>query len=94
MIDLEAHHINSDPSDNRKENLIMLCPNHHALATKGETDKKLWKMVKERRNSTPISTEQILETIRKTTKETLQSELNKIDQRKQTKSVKMEGADS
>ena len=37
---LIIHHINSDPSDNREENLIVLCRNHHAMADKGEIDRK------------------------------------------------------
>lgn len=28
---LELHHINGNPSDNRLENLQLLCPNHHAM---------------------------------------------------------------
>ena len=94
MRDLEAHHINSRPSDNRKENLIMLCPNHHSMATTGTIDRKACQMYKERRSSTPITTEQILETIKKTTKETLQSELKKIIQRNTTKFVKVESEDT
>ncbi len=28
---LEIHHINGDPTDNRVENLLILCPNCHSL---------------------------------------------------------------
>jgi len=37
---LEFHHINGNPSDNRKSNLIVLCANHHALAQSGKIDRK------------------------------------------------------
>lgn len=37
---LDVHHINGNPSDNRKENLIVLCANHHRLAEKKEIDRK------------------------------------------------------
>ena len=33
-IDLELDHINSDPEDNRLENLQILCPNCHAFKTR------------------------------------------------------------
>lgn len=28
---LDVHHINEDNSDNRKDNLVFLCPNHHKM---------------------------------------------------------------
>lgn len=28
---LDVHHVNEDNTDNRKENLIYLCPNHHKM---------------------------------------------------------------
>ena len=37
---LEFHHINGDPRDNRIENLIVLCSNHHGMATEGIIDRK------------------------------------------------------
>lgn len=36
---LEIHHINKDRTDNNIENLIILCPNHHAMVTR-----KIWKL--------------------------------------------------
>lgn len=44
---LEIHHINEDPSDNRPENLLVLCANHHGQATKGTIDRKACKTMKE-----------------------------------------------
>jgi hypothetical protein len=32
---LEIHHIDGDPSNNKSANLIVLCPNHHSDADKG-----------------------------------------------------------
>ena len=37
-VPLEVHHVNGDPTDNREENLQLLCPNCHALT---ETYKSL-----------------------------------------------------
>ena len=45
---LEFHHINGNPSDNKKSNLIVLCPNHHAMATEGKIDRKECQAYKER----------------------------------------------
>ena len=45
---LEFHHINGNPSDNKKSNLIVFCPNHHAMATRGKIDRKECKSYKER----------------------------------------------
>lgn len=36
---LEIHHIDEDPSNNRPENLILLCPNCHALSDSRDTRK-------------------------------------------------------
>lgn len=36
---LEIHHIDEDPSNNDPENLLVLCPNHHAQATQGKIDR-------------------------------------------------------
>lgn len=51
---LEIHHINGDPSDNRESNLIVLCPNHHALAESGKIDRKALVAYKERLGQTNI----------------------------------------
>lgn len=40
MRDLEAHHIDSNPSHNTMINIIILCPNHHAMADRGDIDRK------------------------------------------------------
>jgi hypothetical protein len=49
---LEIHHINGDPSDNRESNLIVLCPNHHALAESGKIDRKALVAYKQRLGQT------------------------------------------
>lgn len=46
--DLEVHHINGNPSDNRESNLIVLCPNHHAMADRGRIDRKSCKAYNDR----------------------------------------------
>lgn len=42
------HHINRDPSDNRESNVIVFCPNHHAMADRGKIDRKECMSYKER----------------------------------------------
>lgn len=42
-----AMHVNSDPTDNRDENLIVLCPNHHVMADRGKIDRKACRLYKE-----------------------------------------------
>jgi hypothetical protein len=46
--DLEFHHINGDPSDNKKSNIIVFCPNHHTMADRGKIDRKECAAYKER----------------------------------------------
>ncbi|MFX0210493.1 MAG: HNH endonuclease [Candidatus Hodarchaeota archaeon] len=41
------HHINNDPNDNRFENLILLCPNCHSLATRGDFDENHLKTIRD-----------------------------------------------
>lgn len=63
--DLEAHHINENPADNKKENIIMLCPNHHALASEGVIDRKaciIYKNILKQQSSLYPAT-QVLETL-------------------------------
>lgn len=43
----EIHHINGDPSDNREDNLIPLCPNCHTQADNGIFEKKELLLYKE-----------------------------------------------
>lgn len=45
---LEFHHINGDPSDNRESNVVVFCPNHHVMADRGKIDRKECKSYKER----------------------------------------------
>jgi len=37
---LDFHHIDQDPSNNEPDNLIVLCSNHHRMATDGRVDRK------------------------------------------------------
>jgi hypothetical protein len=60
MQNLEAHHINGDPSDNRMDNLIMLCPTHHTMGDRGIIDKISFKMYKEKLDPQQSKAEQIL----------------------------------
>lgn len=41
------HHINKDRNDNRFENLMLLCPNCHALATRGDFGEEYLKTVRD-----------------------------------------------
>jgi hypothetical protein len=45
---LDFHHIDGDPNNNAFENLLVLCSNHHRLATEGKIDKKACKLIKKR----------------------------------------------
>jgi len=62
---LQFHHINSDPLDNRDENLLVLCPNHHAMASISEIDRKACSLYKEglsrRMISKPIPLKELAE---------------------------------
>ena len=44
---LEFHHINKNPSDNRKENIIVFCAVHHHLADKGKVSVKACRVMKQ-----------------------------------------------
>jgi len=41
------HHINKNPNENRFENLILLCPNCHALATRGDFEEEHLRTVRD-----------------------------------------------
>ncbi len=45
---LEFHHINADPGDNREENLLVLCANHHSMvgAPNTKLDRKACELLK------------------------------------------------
>lgn len=86
---LEAHHINFKPSDNGKQNLIMFCRNHHAMANNKEIDKKACLLLKEMlRRSMPVihdmfrkspsEGELIIASLDKSRKDNAQSGLEKI----------------
>lgn len=44
---LEVHHINGNREDNRKQNLIPLCRNHHAAAEAGHIDRLALQQIKQ-----------------------------------------------
>jgi hypothetical protein len=46
-IGLQIHHIDEDPSNNDPSNLILLCANHHTLATEGKVDRKACRQLKQ-----------------------------------------------
>ena len=80
MQNLEAHHINSNPSDNRIDNLIMLCPTHHTMADRGVIDRpacKLYKTKLELQQTTKA--EQILKNT-----EFIKNELKQINKSKKS----------
>lgn len=55
-IGLQIHHIDEDPSNNAPANLLLLCANHHSLATEGKMDRKACRDIKRRlarRNAPP-----------------------------------------
>ena len=85
MQNLEAHHINSNPSDNIIDNLIMLCPTHHTMADRGTIDGPSCKMYKSKLESQQTSkAEQILENT-----ELIKNELKQINKlKKSTNSTK------
>ena len=43
---LQFHHINGDPSDHSLNNILVLCPTHHQMATSKQIDRKHCKMLK------------------------------------------------
>lgn len=45
-IGLEIHHIDEDPSNNAPGNLLLLCANHHSLATAKKIDRKACAQIK------------------------------------------------
>ena len=82
MNNLEAHHINGNPGDNRIENIIMLCPTHHTMADRGVIDRKACKMFKEMiKTQQPNQAEKILENI-----ELIKNEIKQINKSSKSKS--------
>ncbi len=78
QIGLQPHHINYKRNDNRKENLLMLCPNHHDMATKRIIDRKACLMYKENLSKTvPQSGEKNLEMINDCTRKAGREEFRK-----------------
>jgi len=43
---LEFHHIDSNPSNNLSDNILVVCSNHHALCSQGKIDKKACRVIK------------------------------------------------
>ena len=83
MQNLEAHHINSKPSDNRIDNLIMLCPTHHTMADRGIIDRTSCKMYKAKLESQQTTkAEQILENT-----EFIKNELKQIKKPKKSRNT-------
>lgn len=86
MQNLEAHHINGDPSDNRMENIIMYCPTHHTMADRGIIDRKASRKYKELlHNQNGYTGEQILKTLETIKKKIGTISKNKTSGRKQRK---------
>ena len=80
MNNLEAHHINSNPSDNKLENIIMICPTHHSMCERGTIDRKACKQYKAMLKTQPLDkAELILENI-----ELIKNDLSQIKQSKKS----------
>ncbi len=80
---LEVHHINGKRHDSkRKENLLMLCPNHHAKAERGIIDRKACLMIKENLKKTSLSAEAFLESNRRAVREEVQKAMSMWSQTK------------
>ncbi len=80
---LEAHHINGKRNETVKENLLMLCPNHHAMVESGIIDRKACKIIKENLKGIPVSAEKFLESNRKVVREEFQRAISTWSQTKE-----------
>ena len=78
MINLEAHHINGNPSNNRKENLVMYCPTHHTMADRGIIDRKASRKYKKMLSHQSLKSDRILEYL-----VTIDSKLNRMNPKSQ-----------
>lgn len=78
QVGLQIHHINAKPDDNRKKNLLTLCPNHHDMATRGIITKMECSMYKDNlKKTTPKSGEEILKMINDCTRKAVREEIQK-----------------
>ncbi len=76
QVGLQPHHINFKRNDNRKENILMLCPNHHDLATKRIITRLECQLYKKNlKNITPLSGESMLEMINECTRKAVREEV-------------------
>lgn len=76
QIGLQPHHINYKHNDNKNENILMLCPNHHDLATKRIITKLECQLYKKNlRNITSLSDGRLLEMITECTRKAVREEV-------------------
>jgi len=84
---LEFHHIDGDPRNNNFENLIVLCSNHHTLATRGQIDRKACLQIKKALSQQEEKT-LALTSLKPNLRRILREELNRVSLKAEKKATK------